>query len=184
MGHPPPGQGDDPVIDEEAARAEIGRLANLPAAELAIEVMDAFGADGPGRANDLPGLTQEEITGWLLRDYACGQRLRPLLRSAVRRACRVLAQAGMVKRGSRGYAVSSSGEVDRPVEVLTPTAKGASALSRDGVAPMVLRFAMSTVRAATGDPDPRVPWPDDSPLWGDSDVGDDPPWDVSRRGDS
>jgi len=104
---PPPDQGDDPAIDEEAARSEIDRLANLQAGELAIEVMDVFGADAPGRANDRAGFTQEEIAGWLLRDYASGKRFQPLLRSAVRRACKVLVQAGLVEQVSQAQAAGA-----------------------------------------------------------------------------
>jgi len=84
-------------IEEEAACAEITRLADAGPG-LAVEIMKAWLAD-PRKP-----LTPPELAAWLLRDFPAGQRLLPLLRSAVRRGCELLTEEGLLEeRQPAGY---------------------------------------------------------------------------------
>jgi len=105
-------------IEEEAARAEITRLAGAGPG-LAVEIMKAWLAD-PGKPR-----TQPELAAWLLRDFPAGQRLLPLLRSAVRRGSELLTEEGLLEeRASAGYVVGSDGATGSAPAGLAPTLRG------------------------------------------------------------
>jgi hypothetical protein len=56
---------------EAAAREEVDRLLGLPVADLAIEILPAFGPEGPGKGTRSIGVFQ--IGQFLLRDSADGK---------------------------------------------------------------------------------------------------------------
>jgi hypothetical protein len=101
--------GDDAAIEEEAARTEIQRLTELRGAGLAAEILQIW--QGSGARAGSQAMTQVDIAAWLMRDFPGGRRLLPLLRSAVRDSCTLLAEAGLVEPAAAGYAVSSGGEI-------------------------------------------------------------------------
>ncbi len=105
-------------IEEEAARAEITRLA-AAGPGLAVEIMKAWQAV-PGRP-----LAQPEVAAWLLRDFPAGQRLLPLLRSAVRRGCELLTEEGLLEeRRATSYVVGPDGAAGSGPAGLAPTLRG------------------------------------------------------------
>jgi hypothetical protein len=105
-------------IEEEAARAEIARLADAGPG-LAAEIMRAWQSD-PNK-----GLTQPEISAWLLRDFPAGPRLLQLLRSAVRRACELLVKEGLLEeRRPVGYVVGSDGAAGSGADLFALSSRG------------------------------------------------------------
>jgi hypothetical protein len=99
------------AAQEAAAKAETDRLAALPAQELAVEIMPAFGPDGPGRGNP-PEVNYIQLASWLMRPQhlsAHGMRdLQLPLREAVQR----LEVAGLVVRhpGSGRLVATAAGQ--------------------------------------------------------------------------
>jgi hypothetical protein len=87
---------------DRATQAEVDRLRALPRAELAVEVMAGFGADGPHPWPPIrraPNLI--ELTEWLLRGHARAGRHVRALADPVRDALRLLEDAGLIEwRGS------------------------------------------------------------------------------------
>jgi hypothetical protein len=80
-----------------AAEAEAARLTELPVADLAAELMPAFGVGGPGRGarRDVNLL---QLSNWLLRSFPGGAKyLRELVRPT-RDAIHALESAGLVER--------------------------------------------------------------------------------------
>lgn len=80
-----------------AAEAEATRLSALPVADLAAELMPAFGARGPGR-----GARREvnllQLSNWLMRSFPGGAKyLRDLVRPT-REAVHALESAGLIER--------------------------------------------------------------------------------------
>ena len=87
---------------DRAAQAEVDRLCALPRAELAVELMAAFGEDGP-RARGLltRGRDLIAVTEWLLRGHRRAGRHLLALAGPVREALRLLERAGLLDwRGS------------------------------------------------------------------------------------
>jgi hypothetical protein len=80
-----------------AAEAEAIRLGELPVADLAAELMPAFGAAGPGR-----GPRREvnllQVSNWLMRSYPGGAKYRRDLVRPAREAVRALETAGLIER--------------------------------------------------------------------------------------
>jgi hypothetical protein len=87
---------------DRATRGEVERLRALPRAELAVELMGAFGPEGPRShavARRTPNLI--ELTEWLLRAQARPGRHVLELAGPVRDALRMLEHAGLIEwRGS------------------------------------------------------------------------------------
>lgn len=126
----PSGPGDDAAIEEEAARAEIQRLTQMRGPGLAAEILKVW--QGSRAPTGSRAMTEAELAAWLMREYPGGRRLLPLLRSAVRDSCDLLADAGLVEPAAAGYAVSSGGEVVGATTRIALTRHGA-ALVADGM---------------------------------------------------
>ena len=59
------GKSEEKATREETGRIEFGRLSALPVADLAVEIMPAFGPDGPrGRGPDV-GINFLQLLSWL-----------------------------------------------------------------------------------------------------------------------
>src|SRR5260370_42256909 len=56
-----------------------------------------------------PSIAQADIARWLLRDYPRGPRYLPLLRAAVREACRALIRIALHQQGPPSYAAGAGG---------------------------------------------------------------------------
>ena len=83
-----------------AAQAESDRLGGLSAKELAVEVMPAFGAEGPGKDGKEIGTLQVGI--FLMRDRPRGSAyLKPLV-DPIRESLQVLENAGLIVEKVRG----------------------------------------------------------------------------------
>ncbi|MDT5349882.1 MAG: hypothetical protein QOH91_3169 [Mycobacterium sp.] len=83
---------------ERARQAEFERLVAVPpAADLAADLMPAFGPHGAKRGKPL---TKDDIAGWMIRDYRLGFRERALcltkLSGPIAEALQVLAHAELV----------------------------------------------------------------------------------------
>lgn len=87
---------------DRAAHAEVERLTALPRADLAVEVMAAFGPDGPHPWHlARRGLNLIEVTEWLLRAHGPPGRHVRALAGPARDALRLLEDARLVEwRGS------------------------------------------------------------------------------------
>ena len=99
---------------EAAAAAEAERLAGLPVADLAAELMPAFGADGPGRGGRHE-VNLLQLANWLMRSVDGGAGHMRDLERPTREAVQALEHAGLVERlgqaniGQR-YAATRLGE--------------------------------------------------------------------------
>lgn len=89
--------------EELSAQAEAVRLASLSAAELAVEVMPAFGPGGPGRG-ELPELNFIQVGSWLMRDQPRGTKFLRDLEQPVRASIQALEVAGLVQH--RGQSIA------------------------------------------------------------------------------
>jgi hypothetical protein len=92
--------------EKDAARAEVQRLRNLSPADLAVEIMPAFGPGGASTERKLiwylpRGLEVLQICDWLMRSYGRGYRSRPRLRDPVTRGLHLLEDAGLIENGRR-----------------------------------------------------------------------------------
>jgi hypothetical protein len=83
---------------DRAARAEVERLTALARRDLAVEVMAAFGPDGPHPLH-LPhrGLNLIDVTEWMLRAHPRPARHVRALAGPVRDALRLLEEAGLIE---------------------------------------------------------------------------------------
>jgi hypothetical protein len=97
----------DHSAEDEAARVHFEQLMALSPADLAAELMPAFGPDGPRRGKDLNIL---QLSSWLLRGYrgAGGVSRREQLVAAAREAMQVLEHAELVQVRHLGGASGGS----------------------------------------------------------------------------
>jgi hypothetical protein len=104
----PPGGYDAPISplfgnkQEKAARhaaaeAEANRLAALPVADLAAELIPAFGADGPGRGRRHE-VNLLQLSNWLMRSFPGGTKYLRDLERPTREAVQALEHAGLIER--------------------------------------------------------------------------------------
>lgn len=92
--------------EKDAARAEVQRLRDLSPADLAVEIMPAFGPGGASIERKLiwylpRGLEVLQICDWLMRSYGRGYRSRPRLRDPVTRALHLLEDADLIENRQR-----------------------------------------------------------------------------------
>jgi hypothetical protein len=111
--------------DESAAEAEGGRLASLTAAELAVEIMPAFGPDGPSRGEP-PELNFLQAANWLMRSHRGGTKYLRDLERPVGASIQALEVAGLVQH---------RGQSNR----LSPTPAGEAALAEGSVRQHLIR---------------------------------------------
>jgi hypothetical protein len=111
---------------QEAARQESERLAGLPVAGLAAEIMPAFGPGGlEAGAGHQQGAMQ--VTEWLLADYSTKVKYRqPILRPVIE-GLKALETAGLLEARSFGGSGSSA-------TTYHPTRLGEEALAGGSVA--------------------------------------------------
>jgi hypothetical protein len=93
--------------EKAAARAEANRLRRLPPGEIAVEIMGAFGPNGPPTDRKIwvgaRGIEILQLCDWLMRAHPRGYRQRGRLRAAVVRGIRVLVSAGLVENEHRRF---------------------------------------------------------------------------------
>jgi hypothetical protein len=101
------------AAEEVQGAAEVARLNSLSTAELAAELMPAF---GPGGAKGRSGTAAMQIIQWLMSDYPRHPSLRPLADS-VPVALERMAAAGLLKAtasgigtGVKSYSLAPDGE--------------------------------------------------------------------------
>jgi hypothetical protein len=82
--------------EDEAARGEVERLVGLPVAELAAEVLPAFGPGGPGKGGKEIGTLQ--VGMFLMRDFPRGNQFVKGLVGPIREAMQALENAGLIER--------------------------------------------------------------------------------------
>jgi len=110
---------------EAAAAAQSERLAGLPVAELAAEVMPAFGPEGiGGRPGHRRGAI--EVTEWLFRDSSAKARYRQPTLGPVMEALQALENVGLLE--GRSFGGSGSGAT-----TYSATRAGEEALADDTV---------------------------------------------------
>ena len=95
---------DGKAADDGAGEAELARLTGLSNADLAAEVMPAFGPDGPDGSG---GINAVQIAQWLMRSYRRSPGLKPLL-GPVQRATPALETGGLVEQRTSGLGTGSS----------------------------------------------------------------------------
>jgi hypothetical protein len=94
------GNKQEKEAERAAAQAESDRLAGLSAKELAVEVMPAFGAEGPGKGGNEIGTLQVGI--FLMKDRPRGSAyLKPLV-DPIRESFQILENTGLIVEKVRG----------------------------------------------------------------------------------
>jgi hypothetical protein len=95
------GKSTDRLTQDEAAEAEFQHLSELSAAELAEELMPAFGDDGPRGGKEINAL---QASNWLMRSYPRGHKFVRKLHRPVCEALELLEHVGLVEvlGGRRG----------------------------------------------------------------------------------
>jgi hypothetical protein len=108
-----------------AARTEVERLNALPVADLAAELMPAFGPDGPRSGKEINSL---QASSWLMRSYPTGSKQSRDLHRAVCEGLELLEHSGLVEilNSKRGSVATGAH--------LRATRLGESALASDQVA--------------------------------------------------
>ena len=93
------GKSEEKAAREEAGRSEFKRLSALPVADLATEMMPAFGPDGPrGRGPD-GGINIVQLLSWLRHTcFPSGISYVKQLEPLVREGLQALDHAGLVMR--------------------------------------------------------------------------------------
>jgi hypothetical protein len=81
--------------EEIAAKEEADRLAALPPADLAVEILPAFGPEGPGKGKNSIGTFQ--IGLYLLRNDPRGKSYMKQLLQPIREATQALEHASLVE---------------------------------------------------------------------------------------
>jgi hypothetical protein len=90
------GNKEEKAAQQAAAIAEIERLCGLPVADLAAEILPAWGPNGARRLlGNSPGSLQ--IVAWLVADYPRKPSIKPLL-EPVKEAIQALEHAGLLLR--------------------------------------------------------------------------------------
>jgi hypothetical protein len=109
------GNKDRKAVEEAQGAAEVARLNSLSTAELAAELMPAFGPGG-AKSKGRSGTAAMQIIQWLVADYPRHPSLRPLADS-VPVALERMAAAGLLKATASGigtgvnsYSLSPDGE--------------------------------------------------------------------------
>jgi hypothetical protein len=87
------GNKEEKAAEDQAARAEVDRLLALPVAELAEEVMPAFGPEGARPGQEVNILL---VMNWLMRSYPRGTKYLTELREPTWEAMQALENAGLV----------------------------------------------------------------------------------------
>jgi hypothetical protein len=101
------GNSEEKKAKEAAAQAESERLVGLPAADLATEIMPAFGADGiDAKSGHRQG--PMEVTEWLLASTSTKVKYRQPILGPVIEGLQLLDNAGLVGRRSFGGSNSSA----------------------------------------------------------------------------
>jgi hypothetical protein len=94
------GNSEEKAAEQAAAKAEAERLVALPLAELAPEVLPAYGPDG-AKPGDTINILQ--VMSWMMRDYPGGTKQLKELQGPVREAIGALEHADLlVEVGRRG----------------------------------------------------------------------------------
>jgi len=109
------GNKEKKAAEEAAGKAEVERLTSLSSAQLAAELMPAFGPNG-AKAKGRSGTAAMQVIQWLMADYPRHPSLRPLADS-VPVALQRLAGAGLLRATSSGigtgvqsYSITPDGE--------------------------------------------------------------------------
>jgi hypothetical protein len=117
--------------EKAAARAEAKRLRDLPPADLAEEIMPAFGSDGIPPARKLAfggrGIEILQICDWLMRSHRRGYRQRPGLQKPVIRGLHALEDAALIENTQRWVRVGAR------LATLRATALGQTAVAERSV---------------------------------------------------
>jgi hypothetical protein len=82
--------------EENAAKEEVDRLIGLPVAELAAEVLPAFGPEGPGK-DGAKSIGTFQIAMFLMRDFSRGKQNFKEMLGPVREATQALEHAELVE---------------------------------------------------------------------------------------
>ncbi|MGX9788858.1 hypothetical protein [Mycobacterium sp. MMS18-G62] len=82
------------VLDSDPAQVELARLNALSPADLAGEIMSAFGPDGPKRGGNV---TEAHIADWLFRSYRRASVYAAAVRVPVLEALQVLEHAELIR---------------------------------------------------------------------------------------
>ena len=117
------GNKGEKAAQDVAVSAEIERLISLPVADLAAEMMPAFGPDGPRVPGGGVGILQ--VLSWLMSSYPRGNKNLSRLLPAGREGIQALERAGLVQILQRG----EDGSAGR----LNVTRLGQAALAGDSV---------------------------------------------------
>ena len=97
------GNKEEKAAQDPAAQVEVERLQSLSAVELAVELMPAFGPDGPKPDSYL---NQLQVAMWLMSSYPRGTKYLKDLREPIMEGLQDLENAGLIVGRSRGGAAS------------------------------------------------------------------------------
>jgi hypothetical protein len=87
------GNKEEKAAQDAAAKAEAERLASLPARELAVEVLPAYGPEGP---NPGEAINLLRVLSWLMDNYPRGAKYLKELPKPVQEANQALENAGLI----------------------------------------------------------------------------------------
>jgi hypothetical protein len=89
------GNKEEKQAQDAAAKAEADRLAALPVPELAVEILPAFGPDGPGKGEKEIGTLQ--VGMFLMDDFPRGNQFVKPLVEPIREGFQALQNAGLIE---------------------------------------------------------------------------------------
>jgi hypothetical protein len=127
------GNKGEKAAQDAAVSAEIERLISLPVADLAAEMMPAFGPDGPRVPGGGVGILQ--VLSWLMSSYPRGNKNLSRLLPVGREGVQVLERAGLVQILQR----AEDGSIGR----LSATRLGQEALADGSVRQQLARPPLS-----------------------------------------
>jgi hypothetical protein len=91
--------------EEEAAKTEADRLVALPVADLATEILPAFGPAGPGKGDKEIGTLQ--IGMFLMDDFPQGRQFIKQLVDPIHEGIQALENAGLIERRNHNIGTST-----------------------------------------------------------------------------
>jgi hypothetical protein len=82
--------------EDATAKEEADRIAGLPVAEVAVEILPAFGPEGPGKGGT-KSIGTFQIGMFMMRDYPRGNQYMKELLAPIREGTQALEHAGLIE---------------------------------------------------------------------------------------
>lgn len=92
------GNREEKAAQKASSNAEVDRLVTLPVPDLALEIMPAFGSDGPKGHGPNDGINLLQVIAFLTRSTPGADKAATRLQEPVREGVQALEHAGLVVR--------------------------------------------------------------------------------------